>query len=165
MVYGVFNNAAYHPAHTKTYTSLTDTTNVYFTAYDSAGGPAAENKNYDVNTTWLWGYNHTCPVAKVVGASYATALSYINNAVLQNPSSDSALRTELNKIRTGLAGTTALVTTYTYSPLLGITSLTDPSGKTVYYQYDDHGRLSVVLDQYNNVVKAYSYIFTNPQAP
>jgi YD repeat-containing protein len=56
----------------------------------------------------------------------------------------------------------ALMTTYTYSPLLGVTSQTDPSGKTVSYQYDGLGRLQTILDQDNNVLKQYDYQYQAP---
>lgn len=51
----------------------------------------------------------------------------------------------------------ALMTTYTYSPLLGTTSETDPSGKSKIYDFDGLGRLLDIRDQYGNLVKQYSY--------
>ena len=55
----------------------------------------------------------------------------------------------------------ALVTTYTYKPLVGMTSQTDASGKTMYYEYDAYGRLAIVRDQYQNIVKQYCYMYAN----
>jgi YD repeat-containing protein len=51
----------------------------------------------------------------------------------------------------------ALMTTYTYSPLLGKTSETDPSGKSKIYEYDGLGRLQDIRDQNGNLLKQYSY--------
>jgi YD repeat-containing protein len=51
----------------------------------------------------------------------------------------------------------ALMTTYTYSPLVGETSETDPSGRSQIYQYDGLNRLQTVRDQDNNIVKQYDY--------
>ncbi|GGB06519.1 RHS repeat protein [Puia dinghuensis] len=51
----------------------------------------------------------------------------------------------------------ALMTTYTYSPLVGKTSETDPSGKTLTYEYDGLGRLLHVRDQDGNILKQYDY--------
>jgi YD repeat-containing protein len=51
----------------------------------------------------------------------------------------------------------ALLTTFTYSPLLGKTSETDPSGKSTIYDYDGLGRLLDIRDQNGNLVKQYSY--------
>lgn len=51
----------------------------------------------------------------------------------------------------------ALMTTYTYNPLVGKTSEMDPSGRSVVYQYDGLNRLMTVRDQDNNILKQYDY--------
>jgi YD repeat-containing protein len=51
----------------------------------------------------------------------------------------------------------AMMTTYTYDPLIGMTSETDPNGKTTYYEYDSFGRLNAVRDNNHNLIKEYSY--------
>ncbi len=51
----------------------------------------------------------------------------------------------------------ALITTYTYSPMLGKTSETDPSGRTKTYVYDGLGRLQRIIDQDGNILKQFDY--------
>jgi YD repeat-containing protein len=51
----------------------------------------------------------------------------------------------------------AEITTYTYNPLVGVTSVTDPNGKTTYYEYDGFGRLWAVKDHERNVVRSHEY--------
>ena len=51
----------------------------------------------------------------------------------------------------------ALMATYTYDPLIGITSLTDGNGRTSYYQYDALGRVQVMKDKDGNIVKTFDY--------
>jgi YD repeat-containing protein len=51
----------------------------------------------------------------------------------------------------------ALMTTYTYFPLVGMTSQCDPSGRLTYYTYDGLGRLKLIKDQYGNIIKRYDY--------
>ena len=53
----------------------------------------------------------------------------------------------------------ASMNTYTYSPLVGMTSAIDDSGKTVYYEYDSFQRLKSIKDQNRNIVKTYDYHF------
>jgi len=51
----------------------------------------------------------------------------------------------------------AQATTYTYKPLVGISSETDPKGKTSYYEYDNFQRLKNIKDQNGNIVKQFGY--------
>ena len=51
----------------------------------------------------------------------------------------------------------ALMTTYTYKPMVGITSVTDPSNTTTYYEYDNLSRLIVLRDSKRKVLKTYKY--------
>ncbi len=52
---------------------------------------------------------------------------------------------------------TALMTTYTYAPLLGTTTTCDQDNKVTYYFYDGLGRLKWVKDQDGNIIKTYQY--------
>jgi YD repeat-containing protein len=51
----------------------------------------------------------------------------------------------------------AQMTSYTYSPLVGMTTSDDAAGRITYYQYDGLGRLSTVKDQDGNVIKTIQY--------
>lgn len=51
----------------------------------------------------------------------------------------------------------ALMTSYTYKPLLGITSATDAKGTTTTYEYDSFGRLMNIRDQDQNILKHLDY--------
>jgi YD repeat-containing protein len=137
-------------------------TRLQYFNYDAYGNPLEVSKANDVHEIYLWGYNSEYPVAKVVGSNYATVSGFINQSILDNPANDQALRTELNKIRTGLSGTKALVTTYTYAPLIGMTSQTDPNNRTYSYEYDPFGRLKIIRDQDGNVLKKNNYNYAGP---
>lgn len=89
----------------------------------------------------VWGYQHRFVVARITDSDYPTVMALVDSTVLDHPSSDAVMRTELAKIRTGLASTDSKVTTYTYATLKGVTSVTDPMGQTTYYEYDNYGRL------------------------
>lgn len=131
--------------------------------YNTAGKLLEQSKSNDVHEVFLWGYKNMYPVAKITGSDYSTVSSFISNMnILNNPSSDQQLRDELNRIRTGLAATSAMVVTYTYSPLLGITSETDANGRTTYYEYDTLGRLKLVKNQDGKILKQYDYQFQKP---
>lgn len=156
-LYGLFNTNAIHLARVINYTAPTDSIVSIFTNYDLKGNLREELKANDIRTNYLWGYNNQYTVAKVVGSIYATVSGLINESILNAPANDNALRTELNQIRDGLAATKAMVTTYTYSPQGNMTSETDPSGKTTYYEYDALGRLVLVRDDQNNIIRKVAY--------
>lgn len=133
------NNAPYHDV-------------LIYNGYDVYGNILS----YSANSTpvnFLWGYDQQYPVAKVTGSSYDRISSMVTGTLLNNPSSDQALHTELNKIRSEKA----LLQSYAYQPLIGISSETNPQGKTAYYSYDGFGRLLSVRDHNNKLIKAYSY--------
>ena len=50
-----------------------------------------------------------------------------------------------------------MITTYTYDPLVGVTSITDSRGYTIFYEYDDFNRLKAVRDDEGNLVSDYNY--------
>ncbi len=51
----------------------------------------------------------------------------------------------------------AKMTSYTYDPLVGITSTTSPNNKSTYYEYDKLSRLTVIRDNDRNVIKKMCY--------
>lgn len=111
---------------------------------------------------YVYGYNTgtygKLLVAKITGnVTYEQATALINQSLLDDAInySDAAVRTELNKLRTGLSG--AFVETYTYKPLVGITSVTDARGRTLYTEYDNFNRLSLTKDHEGNVLSRKCY--------
>lgn len=112
------------------------------------GDVVEQHKEGDAKEVLLWGYRRRHIVARVLSSDFNTVIALVDTNVLNNPSSDGALRTELHKIRTGLASSNpkAKVTSYTYDPLIGMTSMTDPRGEIMYYEYDKYGRLKRVKD-------------------
>ena len=51
----------------------------------------------------------------------------------------------------------AQLTTYTYEPLIGITSQCDATGRIQYFEYDALGRLKLIRDLDKKIVKSYDY--------
>jgi YD repeat-containing protein len=129
-------------------------TRLQYNQYDANGNPLELQKTSDVKEVYLWGYHGQYPVAKILNTTYAVASTYITQSVLDNPPDDGTLRSQLNNLRS-IAG--ALVTTYTYKPLIGMTSVTDPQGKTSFYEYDAFGRLKDIKDLNGNMIKTYDY--------
>lgn len=51
----------------------------------------------------------------------------------------------------------AQMTTYTYDPLIGMTSQCDVNNRITYYEYDSFGRLKTIFDQDKNVIRTMDY--------
>lgn len=143
--------------------------NKTFLSYDSHGNPTTVIGKDGVNETIVWGHGGQYPVARIVNYTYDQLQN--NNvvlnqlALLDNFGTISDIqRAELNNcnliIRNNLSGN-AMVSTYTYSPLIGMTSASDPMGITTYYEYDSFGRLQIVRDHEGNIVQQYDYHYQN----
>lgn len=51
----------------------------------------------------------------------------------------------------------AVINTYTYDPMFGVTSETDINGNTVFKEYDHLGRISMIRDQDKNIIQRICY--------
>lgn len=135
-------------------------TRIQFDSYDDKGNVTAVSKANDIQKVYLWGYNKSYVVAEVIGATLSNILATptLDMSVIENVNgtyTDAQVRTELNKIRSYLPS--AQMITYTYNPLIGITSQTDINGRTTYYEYDAFGRLQLIKDKDGNVIKTFTY--------
>ncbi len=111
----------------------------------SNGKPIQVTQKNGVPTSYIWAFKGQLPVAKIEGKSRqginTTTLAGVENATYANLSSKLAVL----RADPYLAG--AMVTTYTYEPLKGVKTITDPKGDTVTFHYDDLGRLEYVTDK------------------
>ena len=116
-------------------------------------------------TVYIWGYKEQYPIAKIENATYAQVAGQVANLqnksnadtdrTIGNTGNEGALRMALTGLRNSLPN--ALVTTFTYDPLIGVTSITDPSGQIVYYHYDGFNRLKYVMDKDGKILSKNEY--------
>ncbi|MGN7825078.1 RHS repeat domain-containing protein [Chitinophaga sp. 22536] len=133
-----------------------------FFNYDNTANILEQSKSNDVHEVYLWGYKRQYPVAKIAGGDYNTIISNVDSNVLDNPANDEALRNEIDKIRKAPGNEKILVSTYTYSPVWGLTSETDPAGKVTFYEYDGFGRLKLIRDLNGKILKQFDYRYLQP---
>ncbi len=146
-----------------------------FDSYSTKGNPLELYKESDVHTAYIWGYNDTYPVIKAENVSFSVLNDAVNAATgslmnllneigdMTTESQKTAWKTFNTILRTYSGLSNAMVTTYTYKPLVGLTSTTDPNGSPTYYEYDAFGRLIIVRDNGDlggNIVKQYDYHYT-----
>lgn len=54
----------------------------------------------------------------------------------------------------------AVMTSYTYIPLVGVSSISDANGMITYYEYDSFGRLSFIRDLRRNILKRICFNYS-----
>ncbi|WP_264536563.1 hypothetical protein [Flavobacterium sp. N1736] len=133
---------------------------IQFHDYDKFGNSIESSKKNDTHSVYLWGYNYSKPIAKIENATYSqvmTSLGKSNSETLEYLQSytEEQLKNEIEKIRTNLGS--AMVTSYIYKPLIGITTIVDPKGNLISYEYDDLNRLKKIKDQDQNIIEEYCY--------
>tara|TARA_R110000851_G_scaffold61343_4_gene141197 strand:- start:302357 stop:305653 length:3297 start_codon:yes stop_codon:yes gene_type:complete len=126
---------------------------------NSDGNPIQITKVIGTPTAYIWGYNGQFPIAKIENSSYGSIDTNLRNDVIyesnsSNPNEQSLLNA-LNNLRNSLPD--AKVTTFTYKPLNGITSVTDPKGNTQYFEYDEFGRLEWLKNDEKQMIKKHEY--------
>jgi YD repeat-containing protein len=152
---------------------------IIYHKYDDKGNPVEISKKNGTHVVYIWGYNHSQPIAKIENASYFDVQNQVSNLqTLSNNDNDRTvdtknslgniiayngkegkLREALQDVRSALPN--AQVTTYTYDPLIGVTSITDPKGYTIYYEYDEFNRLKQVKDADGNILSNNQYNYKN----
>ncbi|MEL6811878.1 MAG: RHS repeat domain-containing protein [Bacteroidota bacterium] len=137
-------------------------------SYDADGNLTEVSTPNGSRTYYIWGYNgkqllaeirnkpsSNIPPAIASLIASAQSTSDTENSAVQEDS----LRSQLNTIRNQAYFSESLVTTFTYDPGIGVTSVTDPRGYVMTYQYDQHNRLVSVKDADGNLVGENEYIY------
>ncbi|MGJ8734069.1 MAG: hypothetical protein ACSHW4_13015 [Cellulophaga sp.] len=118
----------------------------------------------------FYGYDDMYMVAEAVNSTYADLISklqsldavhdreviYFDQGTMSN---SPKIITFLNELRKKMPKVN--ITSYTYKPLVGVSSITDVRGYTNYYEYDSFNRLNYILDIDKNVVSKNNYNYKN----
>ncbi|MBP2619697.1 hypothetical protein [Chryseobacterium jejuense] len=143
-------------------------TEVTYNQYDSKGNLLQYTTKDDVSTVIIWGYNKTQPIAKIENAKLENIGQSLIDSIVNasdldakqgTDTSDEDLIKALNTFRNNPTLSGYQITTYTYDPLIGVRSITPPSGLREVYIYDTAGRLKEVREQSNTgkLLKEFQY--------
>ena len=114
----------------------------------------------DRHTTIIWGYNKSYIVAKIEGPSSLVVPANLISAIEGASSAtgnEASLLSALDALRNDPVLTNTMITTYTYIPLVGVSTITDPKGDKTTYTYDSFGRLEFVKDNNGNILSQNQY--------
>ncbi|ODS89923.1 MAG: hypothetical protein ABS44_02890 [Chryseobacterium sp. SCN 40-13] len=147
------------------------TTNIRYDSHDNRGNvrqftTMTDNNGVGFPTSIVYGYNASLPIAVIQGATLADLqwilypvgqdiVTLSNNDV--DEASEKLLMAGLDYYRNVPELKNFQVTTYTYDPLIGVTSITPPSGIREIYKYDANGKLKSVTDVNGNILQNYQY--------
>ncbi len=126
-------------------------------SYDEKGNKVQASKDGRENVVCLYGYNSQYVVAVIENATYSSVQSVLGSSQIASIR-DSSLPSEsqwtlLNGLRNNASHKDWHVSTYQYKPLVGVSMMTDPAGRTYTYSYDDLGRLTSKSQYINGTLK------------
>jgi YD repeat-containing protein len=108
---------------------------------------------------FFWAYDKKIPIAKIVTNDELTITETFRSSLLNKTDSERRATIE-NQFSTY----DIMLYTYTSSIPVGLKSETDPSGKTIYYEYDFAGRLKNIKDHNHHLLKSFEYHKANSAA-
>lgn len=125
-------------------------------SYDKKGNVSSIEVD-GIETVYIWSYLGQYPIAKIEGLTLAKVKTAVSESTI-NSLLDKAAPTasDLSSLRTKINSAGGHITTYTFKPLVGMTSQTLPNGLTVNYEYDAFGRLTKASDP-QGVMQKYQY--------
>ena len=136
--------------------------NITYTQYDNKGNLLEYKLNGITPVVIIWGYHQILPIAKIEGATYDQVKNLVSDIISKSNEdkdevSEKNLIMALDNFRNKEELKNFQITTYTHNPLIGVTSITPPSGIREIYKYDEANRLKQVLDIHGNILKEYNY--------
>lgn len=143
-------------------------TEVTYDKYDDKGNLLQYTTKGGIPVALIWGYGNTEPIAKVEGSTSDQAMA-LNGAsdIVSKSNQDvdiptqNSLIAQLDLFRKN--NSRYFITTYTYDPLIGVTSITPPSGIREVYLYDTANRLMEIREgsQTGKLLKEFKYNYKN----
>lgn len=143
---------------TYTYTSpYALTWNPTFTVTDVNyyGRPMEVKDANGIYTTLFWGYGGMYPVAKLENCRVSQASAAAHAPLSRFSFGWSGMSDSEAATFRSIPGT--LLTHWKYQPLIGVTEVTDPSGRKTSYIYNNHGHLTRTTGPDGNKIVEYDY--------
>jgi len=123
--------------------------------YDSYGNPVHIVRRDGTEQVLFWGYKGRYLIGVVEGSTYEDVVEAMGGTIPASFSdSETPTMTAIDGLRNSLED--AMVTTYVYNPLVGLTKTTLPNGNVMTYLYNSAGELIESRDVNGSKVETYS---------
>ena len=145
--------------------------------YDWHNNPIQIRSIDNVPISYVWSYKSAYPILEIKNATYEEAENAANNnqkflfeifdgrypplPANQLYPSDEEIWQLGETLRSNLPN--AEVTTFTYKPLVGVTSITDLRGIKTSFNYDNFGRLQNTKNHSDEIFESYDYRYVTTQ--
>ena len=132
---------------------------IIYHSYDVMGNPREISAANGMHTVYLWGHRNTLPIAKFENAT----ISMVNSAL--NPSDDQNAVISIaaiDALRQNSSYHNTFISTYTHTPGVGVTKVTDPKAHATFYNYESFGRLEWTKNNEGEFVSKNTYQYHTP---
>ena len=134
---------------------------ISYNKYDIYGNPVYINKDGAEKVVYLWGYKGQYLLAEIKGATYEE----VKKALMVDPASMSSCILPSMPLYLDMidnlykALPSALITSYTYHPLIGISGIISPNKAKTTFEYNSESQLIRIKDTEGKTMEEYQYHF------
>lgn len=156
--YGTYNNQV-KPSVLYNYNPVTGSWDIEqrYTKYSSNGNLLESYDSNNIPTSYIWGYGGQYLVGKGENIDNTALSSYVSMTAPLTAGISDAIAQNIN------TRGSVLLTTYTYTPMIGITKVRYPDGTTQSYQYNSSGKLLHIINSEGNKQGSSYYSPENKQ--
>ena len=136
---------------------------VVYNKYDEFSNPLELQQEGGTKVCYIWGYNKSQPVAKIENIAYADIPTILITNIENITNSPTSTPVQIENVLDSLYDSTdvnmqkAMITTYSYIPLVGVKTITDPKRDKTTYEYDTFNKLKAVYDNLGNKLSENDY--------
>ena len=156
--YGTYNNQV-KPSVLYNYNPVTGSWDIEqrYTKYSSNGNLLESYDSNNIPTSYIWGYGGQYLVGKGENIDNTALSSYVSMTAPLTAGISDAIAQNIN------SRGSVLLTTYTYTPMIGVTKIRYPDGTTQSYQYNSSGKLLHIINSEGNKQGSSYYSPENKQ--
>lgn len=156
--YGTYNNQV-KPSVLYNYNPVTGSWDIEqrYTKYSSNGNLLESYDSNNIPTSYIWGYGGQYLVGKGENIDNTALSSYVSMTAPLTAGISDAIAQNIN------TRGSVLLTTYTYTPMIGITKVRYPDGTTQRYLYNSSGKLLHIINSEGNKQGSSYYSPENKQ--